>query len=79
MSNTGRPVMADVEYAKAMARSRPRSIGRFVDGRFGLDRILQANAAEPEAIQAISKERVERLRAERQAEFTRVDEARARR
>jgi len=75
MSNTGRPVIADVDYAKAMARSRPRSIGRFVDGRFGLDRILQANASEPEAIQAISKERVERLHADRDAERQRVHDS----
>jgi hypothetical protein len=75
MSNTGRPVVFDIEYAKAAARSRPKGIGRLVSGRFTLDRILRATATTPEAMAEVGRARVERLHADRNAERRRVREA----
>ncbi len=54
------------------------SIGRFVsEGRFDLERIINATRAEPQAMEAISKQRVARLHADRVAEQRRLAEAQA--
>lgn len=53
----GQPPMVNVEYAKQRGRSRPKSIARFIDGRFSLDQLLAATASSPEAMQAIRNER----------------------
>ncbi len=73
---TGRPVLVDPQSLERLTCSSPRGLDRLIGGRFGLDRILAATAATPEAMQAISKERVERMRADREAERRRVAEVR---
>ncbi len=73
---TGRPVFVDPQALERLARSRPRGIARFIDGRFGLDRILDATRSSPAAMQAINAERVARLHADREAERRRVGEVR---
>src|SRR5690242_668834 len=74
---TGRPVLVDPKELERLARSAPRGLARFVDGRFSLDRLIAATRSEPEAMREISAERVARIRADREAERRRVDDARA--
>lgn len=74
MRGTGNPVSVDLRYLRQRERAKPQGIGRFVDGRFGLDRIIAATLAEPEALSEIGRARVERLHADRDAERRRVKE-----
>jgi hypothetical protein len=54
------------------------SIARFVgEGRFDLERIINATRAEPQAMEEISRQRVARLHADRVAEQRRVTESQA--
>jgi hypothetical protein len=57
-------------------RSRPRDLGRFLgDGTRSLDEVLRFTASSPEAIQELSRARVERIRKDREAERRRIEEA----
>jgi len=59
-----------------MTTSKRRGLARFVDGRFGLERIIAATQADPDAMREIGKQRVARLRDDRVAEQRRIAERR---
>jgi hypothetical protein len=75
MNGPGQPLSVDLAYLAQRERARPKGIARLVDGRFGLDRILAANAASPQAMEAIRQERRQLRAAAHEAEHRRVREA----
>lgn len=75
MSGRVHGVSVDVRYYEQRQRSKPRGIGRFVEGKFGLDRIIAATAADSQALDAISRARVARLKDARADEQQRIAEA----